>query len=162
MRISPFFSCIVTLLVSSLVFAEDAENNNVQWSDAAVWGAMVRGTNAELLPAERKIEAELSERLAKAFDYSHFELVGEHTQLVYREYESWLLPSREMYLRIDSKGPVDGGMSLHLQLWRDTNILVKTDVVLRYDSPLFITGPKWGPDQLFFILELRQKAADGS
>ena len=65
-----------------------------------------------------------------------------------------------MYLRIDSKGPVEGGMSLHLQLWREKNILVKTDVVLKYNSPLFITGPKWGADQLFFILELRPKAAD--
>ncbi|MFT5467263.1 MAG: hypothetical protein ACI8UO_002367 [Verrucomicrobiales bacterium] len=146
------------LFVSLLIFSASAVAEEIP-SDAIVWGGLVRGSNQQLLAEQIKVDDDLATRLKKAFAYSDFELKGEHTQLVFREYDSWVVPSSEMYLRIDSKGQLEdgSGMSLHLQLWRDTDVLVKTDAILKYDSPLFITGPKWGSDQLFFILELREK-----
>ena len=155
-----------TLLVCLFLFICSAATGRdpAPPSDAIVWGAVVRGSNQQLLPAQKTVDTALAERLTKAFGFTEFELKGQHTQVVFREYESWVVPSREMYLRIDSKGQTEDGtgMSLHLQLWRDTNVLVKTDAILKYGSPLFITGPKWGSDQLFFILELRPKPAAGS
>ena len=86
------------------------------------------------------------------------EIIGQHLQDVFREYESWVVPSRDLFLKIDSKGPAaDGGMNLHLQVWREQQVLVKTDTILRAGSPLFIGGPKWRDGQLLFVLELQKK-----
>ncbi len=35
----------------------------------------------------------------------------------------------------------DGGINLHVQLWRRTKVLVKTDTTLKKGSPLIIGGP---------------------
>ena len=131
-------------------------------TDGKVWGALVYATNDPATLTGAKVEAPadyaaLSRRLAKVFPYQHFELLGHHLQDVFREYESWVVPVRELFLKIDSKGPAKGGgMSLHLQFWREQQVLVKTDATLRADSPLFIGGPKWREGQLIFVLELQR------
>lgn len=156
MKRTPLFLALPILFIVLAVRATAADPPPP--SDAVIWGALIRGSNQQLLSAEQSVASDLADRLGKAFPFEFFELKGEHTQLVFREYESWVVPSRELFLKIDSKGPAEGGgMSLNLQLWREMNILVKTDVVLKNDSPLFIAGPKWGQDQLFFIVELRPK-----
>lgn len=133
-------------------------------TDGKVWGALIYATtdaakltgSAEQMPANQK---DLPARLAKAFKpYTHFEIIGQHLQDVFREYESWVVPSQDLFLKIDSKGPAaDGGMNLHLQVWREQQVLVKTDTILRPGSPLFIGGPKWRDGQLLFVLELQKK-----
>ena len=130
--------------------------------DGKVWGALIFGTNdaADLTGAQTKPPAgmeDLMARLAKVFPYPHFEILGEHKQDIFREYESWVVPSPELFLKVDSKGPAaGGGMNLHLQFWREQQVLVKTDAVLRQHSPLFIGGPKWRNGQLIFVLVLTQ------
>jgi hypothetical protein len=130
-------------------------------TDGKVWGALVYATTdaAKLTGSTEKApdsQKDLSSRLAKVFKpYTHFEIIGQHLQDVFREYESWVVPSRDLFLKIDSKGPaVGGGMDLHLQVWREQQVLVKTDAVLRPGSPLFIGGPKWRDGQLLFVLDL--------
>ncbi|MEM0970738.1 MAG: hypothetical protein AAGJ31_15395, partial [Verrucomicrobiota bacterium] len=75
---------------------------------------------------------------------------------VHPEYETWIVPSEEMYMKVDSKGPVEGGLGLHLQLWRKKNVIVKSDVVLSPDSPVVVAGPEWGDDRLLFLLVLEE------
>jgi hypothetical protein len=83
-------------------------------------------------------------------------VLGEHLQDVFREYESWVVPSKDLFLKVDSKGPAPGGgVNLHLQFWRDQQVLVKTDAVLRPGSPLFIGGPRWREGRLIFVLALQ-------
>lgn len=132
-------------------------------TDGKVWGALVYATTdaAKLTGSTEKVpdsQKDLSTRLAKVFKpYTHFEIIGQHMQDVFREYESWVVPSRDLFLKIDSKGPAsDGGMNLHLQVWREQQVLVKTDTVLRAGSPLFIGGPKWRDGQLLFVLDLQK------
>jgi hypothetical protein len=131
-------------------------------TDGKVWGALVYATSdakdltgsGEKPPAEF---ADLTKRLAKVFPYQHFEILGQHLQDVFREYESWVVPTKELFLKVDSKGPAkDGGMNLHLQFWREQQVLVKTDTTLRPGSPLFIGGPKWREGQLIFVLVLKK------
>ncbi len=129
-------------------------------TDGKVWGALVFATNepagggsTEQPPATLK---DLPERLGKVFPYKRFEILGQHLQDVFREYESWVVPSKDLFLKVDSKGPAaGGGVNLHLQFWRDQQVLVKTDAVLRSGSPLFIGGPKWREGQLIFVLVLQ-------
>jgi hypothetical protein len=148
--------------------------------DGSVWGALVFASNkpAEAKPADAKtaeVKAEeakaaaktdttvaevcpnLSKRLGKVFPYSHFEILGQHTQVVFREYESWVVPSRDVFLKLDSKGAApNGGLNLHVQFWQGQQVLVKTDTLLQPNSPLFISGPKWRDGQLIFVLLLQK------
>lgn len=128
--------------------------------DGQVWGALIYGTPKA---TEGKSETasppefpDLQKRLGKAFPFKHFEILGQHSQVVFREYESWVVPSKDVFLKLDSKGTsMDGSLNLHLQFWQGQQVLVKTDTVLRKGSPLFIGGPKWRDGQVIFVLLLK-------
>lgn len=132
-------------------------------TDGRVWGALIFATNnaAQLTGAKEQASAQLpklDERLAKVFPFKHFEILGQHQQDIFREYESWVVPSRDLFMKIDSKGPADkGGVNIHLQVWREQQVLVKSDAVLRAGSPLFIGGPPWKDGRLIFVLSLERK-----
>jgi hypothetical protein len=128
--------------------------------DGRVWGALIYATPKA---PEGKSEAasppefpDLQKRLGQAFPFKHFEILGQHSQVVFREYESWVVPSKDVFLKLDSKGAsMDGSLNLHLQFWQGQQVLVKTDTVLRKGSPLFIGGPKWRDGQVIFVLLLK-------
>lgn len=130
-------------------------------TDGKVWGALVYASDSTSntgLPQTDppKDFKDLSKRLGKAFPFRHFEVIGQHSQDIFRQYESWVVPSKDLFLKIDSKGPAPGGgMNLHLQFWHEQQVLVKTDAVLRPRSPLFIGGPRWRGGRLIFVLVLR-------
>lgn len=132
-------------------------------TDGRVWGALIFATNdASQLTGVREKPAtalvNLNDRLGKVFPFKHFEILGQHHQDIFREYESWVVPSRDLFMKIDSKGPADqGGVKLHLQVWREQQVLVKSDAVLRTSSPLFIGGPAWKDGRLIFVLSLEKK-----
>lgn len=132
-------------------------------TEGKVWGALIFATNdaAQLSGSQEKPPASLpnlNERLTKVFAFKHYEILGQHQQDIFREYESWVVPSRDLFLKIDSKGPADkGGVNLSLQVWREHKVLVKSDAVLRPSSPLFIGGPKWKNGRLIFVLSLEKK-----
>ncbi|WP_395738481.1 hypothetical protein [Prosthecobacter sp.] len=132
-------------------------------TDGHVWGALIFATNSveQLTGAKEQAHLDLpnlTQRLGKVFPYKHFEILGQHRQDIFREYESWVVPSRDLFMKIDSKGPADkDGVNLHLQVWREHQVLVKSDAVLRKDSPLFIGGPPWKDGRLIFVLFLERK-----
>ncbi len=143
--------------------AEGAKGDNFA-RDGQVWGGLVYGAakapaTSQGFPIPPEME-DVVKRLAKVFPYTHFEMLGQHNQVVFREYESWVVPSREVFIKVDSKGTSkDGGLNLHLQFWQGQNVLVKTDTVLRKGSPLFIGGPKWRDGQIIFVLVLKDPEA---
>jgi hypothetical protein len=122
-----------------------------------IWGALIRGSNTPVEGESHPVPPGLAERLKAAFGFQHHQLMGEHTQPVLAEFASYVVPSEELYMKIDCEGPVDDGLGLQLQLWREQSVIVKTDVILRDHSPVLIAGPKWGDDQLFFVVELQHK-----
>jgi hypothetical protein len=132
-------------------------------TDGHVWGALIFATNdaTQLTGTQGKAPDDvpkLTQRLAKVFPYKHFEILGQHRQDIFRQYESWVVPSRDMFMKIDSKGPANqGGVNLHLQVWREHQVLVKSDAILRNGSPLFIGGPPWKGGRLIFVLSLERK-----
>lgn len=136
-------------------------------TDGKVWGALVYASNGSAadLPAEVPAEVpaalkNLPERLGKVFPFTRFEIIGQHTQDIFRQYESWVVPSKDLFLKLDSKGPAEGGgVSLNLQFWQEQQVLVKTDTVLRENSPLFIGGPQWREGRLLFVLLLTKVEA---
>ncbi len=128
--------------------------------DGSVWGALVFASNARegaaAAPSPEDFP-DLSQRLGKVFPFSNFEVLGQHSQVVFREYESWVVPSKDVFLKLDSKGAAPkGGLNLHVQFWQGQQVLVKTDTLLQPNSPLFIGGPKWRDGQLIFVLLLKK------
>lgn len=161
--LTALFLVICTALASAQGEPPSVVSSVKHATDGHVWGALIFATNdaTQLTGAKEPIHAELprlNERLAKVFPFKHFEILGQHRQDIFREYESWVVPSRDLFIKIDSKGPADkGGVNLHLQVWREQQVLVKSDAVLRKDSPLFIGGPPWKEGRLIFVLFLERK-----
>ncbi|MDB6136455.1 MAG: hypothetical protein JWM59_4698 [Verrucomicrobiales bacterium] len=132
-------------------------------SDAQVQGLLFFASNDPNAPAqEEKVTVDaamltpLDGRLKKVFPFSNFHLIGKHTQKVFKEYESWVVPSKDLCLKIDSRGPAEGGgVNVHLQLWQDTKVLVKSDSVIRPGQPIFLGGPKWRGGRLIFVVMLK-------
>ena len=170
-RTSPSFLCIALAVCWSGTVARGQQSKAFETTpvikkpatDGKVWGALIYGSPAGAGAAVAKGDLpkdlqDLPVRLGKVFAFSHFELLGQHTQDVFREYESWVVPSKDLFLKVDSKGRAQGGgINLHLQFWQEQQVLVKTDAVLRERSPLFIGGPKWRDGQLIFVLMLTRQ-----
>ena len=126
-------------------------------TEAKVWGALIYAGEGEVKGVEKpslSFEA-LKGRPAKVFKTEKFTVIAQHQQKIFKEYESWVVPSKELYLKIDSRGPVEGGgTKLDLQVWQDDKVLAKTDAVLKENRPLFVGGPKWRGGRLIFVVML--------
>jgi hypothetical protein len=167
MNVRPLLLAVVGLLlgIPCPLMAQDkaaAPSSNAA-SDAQVEGYLFFASNDASAPAqEEKVVADaavlevLGGKMKKVFPYTHFHLIGRHTQKVFKEYESWVVPSKDLCLKIDSRGPAaEGGVNVHLQLWQDTKVLVKSDAVLRADKPIFLGGPNWRTGRLIFVVRLK-------
>ena len=161
-------SALLLVFSATLAVAQEEAPKSIMAStkhatDGHVWGALIFATNdsVQLNGDKQQPPAELpklKERLGKVFPFKYFEILGQHRQDIFREYESWVVPSRDLFMKIDSKGPASrDGVNLHLQLWREHQVLVKSDAVLRKESPLFIGGPPWKEGRLIFVLFLERK-----
>ncbi len=141
-------------------------------TDAEVEGLLFFASDDSSLPSAASPEAEADEkeltaaflsdirgRLSKTHPAKTHQLLGRHTQKVFKEYESWVVPSKELCLKLDSRGPApagQAGVQLSLQLWQDKKVLVKSDVLLAPDKPIIIGGPKWRNGRLLFVLSQRK------
>lgn len=151
-------TAMMLLAAGSVVHAQEPLPVKKPATDGKVWGALIYASKGDAMEVPADVPAnlkDLPQRLAKVFPFTRFEIIGQHHQDIFRQYESWVVPSKELFVKLDSKGPADGGgMKLDLQFWREQEVLVKTDTVLRHDSPLFIGGPKWRDGRLLFVLQL--------
>lgn len=132
--------------------------------DGTIWAGLILGADAasELGQAPASDESKsVVERIGKLSDFRfpHYRVLGEHVQPLLKEYESWLVPSRGFFFKLDSRGPdPKGGTRVAVQLWRDKEVLLKTDVVLKGDRPVIIKGPELaGQGRLILALRLVKK-----
>ena len=147
---------VLGLALQAGASAQEKKPSEKSTIDATFWGALVYASSAD---TKKPVPTELSKKLGKAFkDYKSFELLGQHTQgVVFRDYVNWIVPSDEINLELESKGPAKGGgMNVLLKLWQKKKVLVKSDVVLQPGRPLFISGPEWRGGRLIFVLELKK------
>ena len=140
-----------------------AEPSATAAADAQVDGLLFFASDDAVAPAHEEkvsidaaLQQSLSVRLAKVFKFPHYHLIGKHTQKVFKEYESWVVPSKDLCLKIDSRGPAEGGgVNVHLQLWQDKKVLVKSDTVIQPGRPVFLGGPRWRGGRLVFVVMQR-------
>lgn len=134
-----------------------AETTKKAATDGHVWGALVYAHNGKIeKPIATPEFPDVTKRLGKVFPFKSYEVLGQHNQAIFREYESWVVPSKDLFLKLDSNGLAKGGgINLHVQFWQGQQVLVKSDTILRPNSPLFIGGPKWRDGRLVFVLLLK-------
>lgn len=142
---------IVLLLAASAWGMVTSPRANAGDQDV-LYGALIMATNAEK-PAPPPEELRTQETNLKAvFGYNQFRILGQKRETVATGTEDWLVPSRQFFLRVDTKSPVQNGYALGLQLRRDDHVLVAADVKLSRERPLYIRGPFVGEGQLLILL----------
>ena len=137
--------CGLILLCLGLVASARAEGETL-------YGALIIATKVEHpTPPPEELRAQ-AENLHTVFGYNEFRVLGQKRKLVSKGTEDWLVPSRQFFLRVDTRNPVAGGYALGLELRKEDRVIVEADVKLNRDRPLFISGPLVGQGQLIILL----------
>lgn len=117
-----------------------------------LYGALILATNAEHpAPTPEELRSQAGS-LRTVFGYNEFRVLGHKREQIQKGTEDWLVPSRQFFLRVDTKNPVPGGYALGLELLKDDHVIVDADVKLNRERPLFIRGPFVGQGQLIIVL----------
>lgn len=122
-----------------------------------LYGALILATRRDdPRPAEMPVELQPLAKQLGVFGYNEFRLLGEKQAAVPTGTEDWLVPSRQFFLRVDTKTrlPEGDGYQLGLQLFQHDRPLPTVDCRLRRDRPLFIRGPMVGAGQLIILLRV--------
>jgi hypothetical protein len=98
--------------------------------------------------------------------FTHYRLLGQDVQPLLRSYESWaqpLKPSDEVLVRFEARSrPTPEHTALDLELWLSRKKVLKMDVRLQGDRPLFMLGPEWRGGRLIIGVALAPPKNPGS
>ncbi len=141
---------------------EDPGKSNIGHVSVAVYYATngdpaVAGENTK--PVTEDMENQL--RGTEKLRYKHYRLLGRDVQPLLRSYESWaqpLKPSDEVLVRFEARSrPTKEFTGLDLELWLSRKKIVKMDVRLQGNRPLFMLGPEWRGGRLIVAVALAQE-----
>ena len=110
-----------------------------------------------------KLGKSLEQRLRseEKLRFKNYRSLGMEVQPLFRSYENWaqpLKPSDEVLVRFDARSrPTESATRLDLELWLSRKKILKTDVVLEGDRPLFVLGPEWRGGRIIIAVSLAQK-----
>jgi hypothetical protein len=121
----------------------------------------VAASGPKALALDPAVEKRL--RTEQKLRFNHYRMLGGDTQALFRSYENWvqpLKPSDEVLVRFEARSrPTPQATRLDLELWLSRKKILKTDVLLEGDRPLFVLGPVWRGGRLIIAVSL---AADPS
>jgi hypothetical protein len=127
-------------------------NVNVRVFFATNHDVKAAGEKATKLSDEETSRLQKEERLR----YTHYRLLGEDTQPLYRSYENWaepLKPSDEVMVRFEAQSePRSHQALLDLELWLSRKKTIKTDARLAHGKPLYVLGPEWRGGRLIIAV----------
>src|SRR5437867_9920678 len=96
-----------------------------------VWSGLVFATNDRAPKPMPPEIAPFKTKLEHIFGYSHFELIGQHTEIMDDPLEHWLVPGKTFCLSASSQRSAEAqGYTVQLQLFHERNKLVSTKVWL--------------------------------
>lgn len=120
-----------------------------------IWSALVLGTNEK---APKPVPSELSPYAAglkAVFGANTFYLLGTKTKKLREGVTEWILPSREVFLKLRCLDRAAAAYTVQIELYVKKRLVVTSKVSLARGAPLFIRGPAWGRGRLLFVLEVR-------
>ena len=141
------FAAALSLTIGgAAVRAQEGDGRDV------VYGALVFATKSEHpqpVPDAIKPQADSLQRI---FGYNEFRLLSEKKKAVNTGQEDLLVLSRQLILHVDALRAIADGYTLALALQEEDRPVVKADVRLKRDHPLFIRGPFVGNGQILILL----------
>jgi hypothetical protein len=127
-----------------------------------VWSGLVMADNSEKPQPVPSELAHIEPTLKGLFGYNQFEVIGQSRKTLKSGQEDLLVSSKHFALRVDSRGPSEGGYIVNLKLVQhdDTvppsdQLVLETDTKLSRRSPLVIKGPQIGNGQLLLVLVIQ-------
>lgn len=120
-----------------------------------IWAGLILATNENPPGTEEEILAPFQDELKSVFGYNTFYLIGDKKKKVVLGTEEWLVPSKNVFLHLKCTDRDDASYQLALDVYRQKELLVQSNVRLTRDMPLFIRGPNWGKGLLVYVLEIR-------
>jgi hypothetical protein len=127
----------------------------VQAGSDRIWSALVLATDeSPAKPVPEKLAA-YATTIRRVFGYNSLYLLGDKKRDLKTGTETWLVPSREFFFKVEVLERSATAYQLRIELYRDTERLVTTDARLAKDAPLYIRGPQWGGGQLIFLLSVQ-------
>lgn len=120
-----------------------------------VWTALVLGTNEPSAKAIPKEIAAYASGLKTVFGANSFYVLGVKSQTIREGTEEWIVPSREVFLKMRVLDRRDAAYAIQLELYVKKRLVVTSKVELARGAPLYIRGPQWGRGRLIFILEVK-------
>jgi len=93
--------------------------------------------------------------------FKNYLLLGKDVQPLFRSYENWaqpLKPSDEVLVRFEARTlPTPHSTPLDVELWLSRKKILKTDINLVGEKPLFVLGPQWRGGRLIISIALAPK-----
>lgn len=114
----------------------------------------------------RPVDAQTLKRLQSTphLSFKHYRALGRDVQPLYRSYENWaqpLKPSDEILIRFETRSqPEAQRIRLGFELWLSRKQILRTDVRLEDDRPLFVLGPEWRGGHLIIAIEMADVLAE--
>lgn len=90
----------------------------------------------------------------EVFGYDTFYLLGEKRREITADAESWLVPSRELFFKVECLKREETHYLVRIELYQEKKLLLSTEARLARDAPLYIRGPHWGKGLLILMLEI--------
>jgi hypothetical protein len=120
-----------------------------------IWCGFVFATNQEQ-PKEPAPElAKFVEQLKSVFGYNHFELIGQHEEIMDSVCERWMIPSKDFSMLVNCGKIEKGGYRLKLEFFQEKKMLAEMDAKLAGQNLLFIRGPLYAKGQLIIVLSVK-------
>lgn len=120
-----------------------------------IWSALVLGTTEKPpKPVPRELARD-ADALRAVFGANTFYLLGAKKQKLREGTAEWIVPSREVFLKLRCLDRGPAAYTLQIELYVRKKLVVTSKVSLARGAPLYIRGPAWGRGRLIFILEVQ-------
>lgn len=145
---------LFALLITRVAALDDPGKEIVGNVEVTVVHATDKVINGKKLGAD--LEARL--RADKKLQFKHFYLLGTEHRPLFRSYENWSQPlpsSDDVLLRFDLQGqPGPDKLRIDMEFWLSRKKMLKTDVEVTRERPLFVLGPEWRGGRILIAVAL--------
>jgi len=119
-----------------------------------IWGALVFGVDESPPKTPETQVIPLLKHLIPVFGFNTYYLLGKKKQRIKEGDETWLVPAKEFYFHLFCLAREKDAYRLRIELYRDKEKILATEVRLGRSEPLFVAGPEWGDGKLILILRV--------